>query len=441
MRRKFLSRIIVIAVFTTILFTKAVFAQDVSFDSITFQFDRSSQCYSVGDEASVTVNVFGKDELIHSGFLTVTFTNDGLEKIAEPVIVDLSKDNPITLKAKLEFPGFLQILATAKSTDGSASKSALAGVAFSPEKIDPGLPPPADFDEFWSAGKAEVRKTPIDIEQTKIDELSDEDVEVYSVSFATINNRRVYGFLSKPKKGNAPFPTIINVPGAGPGVGPEAQFAKRGFVVLNMNVFPYEVPLDPKKRQEAYDRYNKKLGVRYCYHNASDRNNYFFRAAYLGIDRAIDWLAEQDYVDANRIGYYGTSQGGASGLILGGLNDHFCAILASVPALCDHAGFKKGRSSGWPKLVDFYHNDSDVLEASRYLDAVNFARKINDAAIDVTVGFIDGVCSPSSVYAAYNVIPSKSKTILHETGLGHQNGAQYSQAFERFLDRVKNHNP
>ena len=441
MQRIFINRIAFITVAMTVFCARFVCAQDISVDSITFQFDRSSQCYSVGDEASVTINVWGNGELLRSGVLTVVFTNDGLDKVAEPVVVDLGKDNPITLKATLEFPGFLQVLATAKSADGSTSKSALAGVAFDPEKIEPGLPQPVDFDDFWSESKAEVRKTPIDLQQTKIDELSNDDVEVFSISFATINNRRVYGYLSRPKNGNVPFPAIVNVPGAGPGVGPEIQFAKRGFVVLNMNVFPYEVPIDAAKRQEMYDQYNKDLGVRYCYFNASNRNDYFFRAAYLGIDRAVDWLAEQEYVDANRIGYYGTSQGGASALILGGLNDHFCAILASVPALCDHAGCKKGRSSGWPKLLDFYHNDPEVLEASRYLDAVNFARKIDKATIDVTVGFIDGVCSPSSVYAAYNVIPSKSKTMLHETGLGHQNGGQYAQAFERFLDRVKNHNP
>ena len=441
MRRRFINFVLVAAIATALLFTRGVFAQTDSIESISFKFDKETQCYSVGDEASITISVSGKDSLVQSGSLSVAFTNDGRDKVADSVVFDLSKDNPATVKVSIDFSGFLQILATAKSADGATSKSAIAGAAFDPEKIEPGLPKPDDFDEFWSNGKAEIRKLPLDLQQKKIDELCDEEVDVFSVSFATVNDSRVYGYLCVPKKGDAPYPALVNVPGAGPGVGPDVRYAKQGFVVLNMNVFPYEVPLDAAKRQEMYDQYNKDLGMRYCYFNASDRDSYFFRAAYLGIDRAIDWLAEQDYVDVNRIGYYGTSQGGASALILGGLNEHFCAILSSVPALCDHSGLEKGRSPGWPRIVDFYHGDPQVLEASRYLDAVNFARNINKASIEVTVGFIDGVCSPSSVYAAYNVIPSKNKAILHETGLGHQNGKRYSEAFARLMERVKNNKP
>ncbi len=412
-----------------------VFAQE----AITFKFNQETQVYAVNDEAEITISATDKDgTLVDSGTLTVVLTNDGRDQVADPQTFDLSKNNPASIKATLTFPGFLQINAKAQSADGQKSCSKLAGLAFDPKKIEPGLPKPDDFDEFWAKGKEEVRAIPIDLQQKKIDSLSNEKRDVYSVNFATINDQRVFGYLSVPKGGESPYPTLVNVPGAGPGVGPEAWLADQGFVVLNMNVFPYECPLDGKERQKVYDEYNEKLGMRYCYYNGTDRDSYFFRAAYLGIDRAVDWLAEQDYVDATRVGYYGTSQGGASALILGGLNKHFCAILSSVPALCDHSGLLKGRSPGWPRLVDFYKGDEKVLEASRYLDGVNFARNIDAATIDITVGFIDVTCSPSSVYSAFNVVPSEKKTIYHETQLGHQNGEQYKRAFQRLLERVKN---
>ncbi len=417
----------------------SVFAQTPVVETIKFQFDRESQCYSVNDEATVTVSATTKGgELVKDGSLTVLLTNDGRDPVGEQQTFDLAQDNPVTVKATLAFPGFLQIKAVAKSSEGKEVRSALAGAAFSPEKIEAGLSKPDDFDEFWAKGKAEVRAVPIDQKQTKIDSLSNENRDVYAVSFATVNDQRVYGYLSVPTKGDGPYPTLVNVPGAGPGVGPEAWLADQGFVVLNMNVFPYECPVDAKERQKLYDEYNASLGMRYCYLNAADRDHYFFRAVYLGVDRAIDWLAEQDYVDTSRMGYYGTSQGGASALILGGLNKHFCAILSSVPALCDHAGLLKGRSPGWPRLVDFYNGDEKTLEASRYLDGVNFASNIDSATIDLTVGFIDVTCSPSSVYAAFNAIPSEKKAIYHETQLGHQNGAQYKEAFQRLLERVRN---
>ena len=439
MKKVFIQRETFIKFFLTsflMAFTAScVFAQE----TITFQFNRESQVFSVNEEAEAIITVADKDgALVDSGTLTVVLTNDGRDQVAEPQTFDLTKDNPAIVKTTLDFPGFLQINAKAKSLDEQKSCSKLAGIAFDPEKIEPGLPKPDDFDEFWSKGKAEVRAIPTDVQQTKIDSLSNEKRDVYSVSFATVNDQRVYGYLSIPKGGESPYPTLVNVPGDGPGVGAETWLADQGFVVLNMNVFPYECPLDGKERQKIYDEYNKNLGMRYCYYNGADRDAYFFRAAYLGIDRTVDWLAEQSYVDSSRMGYYGTSQGGASALILGGLNKHFCAILSSVPALCDHSGLLKGRSPGWPRLVDFYNGDEKVLEASRYLDGVNFARNIDAATIDITVGFIDVTCSPSSVYAAFNVIPSENKTIYHETQLGHQNGDQYKQAFQRLTERVKN---
>ncbi len=429
------------SLFLLLLFLAAstTYAQNVAINAIKFSFDRDSQCYQINENATIAISALTADgELANTGSLSVKLTNDGRDAVGEGTTYDLSQANPVKLEVGLSFPGFLQIQVQAQAEGNEKPCSALAGLAFEPEKIEPGLPLPDDFEEFWAKGKEEVRAIDIDVQQTKIDSASNDKHDVYAVNFATVNNQRVYGYLSVPKTGEASYPTLVNVPGAGPGVGAEAWLADQGFVVLNMNVFPYECPLDGKERTKLYDDYNAKLGKRYCYLNGDDRDQYFFRAVYLGIDRVIDWLADQEYVDSNRMGYYGTSQGGASALILGGLNKHFCAILSSVPALCDHSGLLKGRSPGWPRIVDFYQGDEKVLEASRYLDGVNFARFIDDAVIDVTVGFIDVTCSPSSVYSAFNSIPSKQKTIYHETQLGHQNGEQYKQAFQKLQNRVKN---
>jgi cephalosporin-C deacetylase len=442
MKRVFTQREIFVRLALTFFFVLVVSslsAQEALLDSINYQFDRESQVYSVNEDAAISISAFDNNgALVNEGVLTVVLTNDGRDQLGEPKTFDLAKENPVAIKVTLNFPGFLQINATAKSVDGKQTCSKLAAAGFDPEKIEPGLPKPEDFDEFWSNSKAEVRAIPIDLQQTKIDSLSNDKRDVYSVSFATVNDQRVYGYLCVPKGGESPYPTIVNVPGAGPGVGPDTSLADKGFVSLNMNVFPYECPLDGKERQKVYDEYNEKLGMRYCYLNGMDRERYFFRPAYLGIDRAIDWLAEQDYVDATRMGFWGSSQGGASALILGGMNKHFCAIFSSVPALCDHAGMLKGRSPGWPRIVDFYNNDEEALEASRYMDGVNFARNIDEATIDITVGFIDVTCSPSSVYAAFNVIPSEKKTMYHETQLGHANGEEFNKARQRLLERVKN---
>ena len=58
--------------------------------------------------------------------------------------------------------------------------------------------------------------------------------------------------------------------------------------------------------------------------------------------------------------------------------------------------------------------------------------------IRVTVALVDQICSPSSVYSAYNVIPSADREILIEPHLGHENGVQYSKAAAWLRDLLKN---
>ena len=57
----------------------------------------------------------------------------------------------------------------------------------------------------------------------------------------------------------------------------------------------------------------------------------------------------------------------------------------------DHTGVLAGRVNGWPKFVPTGAGgkpDAKVIDALRYYDAVNFARRTKAAGI-VAVGFID----------------------------------------------------
>jgi cephalosporin-C deacetylase-like acetyl esterase len=110
-----------------------------------------------------------------------------------------------------------------------------------------------------------------------------------------------------------------------------------------------------------------------------------------------------------------------------------------VPAICDHSGLAAGRINGWPKLVPIGTDgkpDPQILEAARYVDAVNFATRCRADAI-MSVGFIDAVCPPSSCYAAYSALRGK-KTVINEPLMGHAAPAHIHKAFfDRILEHVK----
>ncbi len=175
----------------------------------------------------------------------------------------------------------------------------------------------------------------------------------------------------------------------------------------------------------------------YRFDGREDRDTSYFRGMYLRLVRAIDFLTAQPQWNGRDVVVIGSSQGGGQALVAGGLDPRVTMIAAGVPAICDHSGRVVGRINGWPKLVPYGDDgkpDAKVLEASRYVDAVNFASRCQAEAI-VSVGFIDRVCPPSSCYAAYNVLQGK-KQMINEPAMGH---AAPSHIQKAFFDQVLAH--
>jgi cephalosporin-C deacetylase-like acetyl esterase len=121
----------------------------------------------------------------------------------------------------------------------------------------------------------------------------------------------------------------------------------------------------------------------------------------------------------------GRSQGGGQALAAGGLDPRVTYVSAEIPTFCDHTGIVVGRINGWPRIIpnDTVEPDPRVVEAVRYYDAMNFAPRIQ-AQVFVTVGFIDHICPPTGIYAAYNQIKGP-KQIWEHLDTGHVSRRDY----------------
>jgi cephalosporin-C deacetylase-like acetyl esterase len=211
---------------------------------------------------------------------------------------------------------------------------------------------------------------------------------------------------------------------------------------LTMNVHSYrqpegDTPEADAERQRLYEEqdvtYGRTNGVpRYCQGGIhKGREDYFYFASLLGINRAIDWLAGRPECDLSSFGYSGTSQGGGFGLMLAALNRHFTRSCIFVPAITDLLGSKiEERQSGWPGIIENQapENKAAAERWAPYYDGANFARLIQ-CPIRFVVGFCDMACPPHAVYSAYNVCASRDKGIVHGIGMGHG-------VFERFYHEL-----
>lgn len=409
----------------------AIFAVSLAAaEVLTFTPEAKLPVYKCGEKAKFILSVFDNGKAVTNGKYTVVYTLDG-NKTFDSQEVDLAEGNPATVSVTLDEPGF--VLARVRDAKGNAATTigakgkkvpALAGAAFDPEKIKMGYDLPKDFMAFWEAGNKKIAGEKVKLE--KVEKYSKGSFTTYYVTINTLNNETLTGYLSVPKaKGK--YPAYITVPGAGPGfVGPASQWAGKNVITLTMNVHKFPTA-DNVKEQRARYAESQKIKPHYPARGAGNRDTYFFRSVYVGINHVINYVAAMPEWDRKHMVIDGSSQGGGSALILSGLNKNITALAANVPALCDHGGVKTGRSSGWPRLDR--QKNADAF--APYFDAANFARFIKVPAL-VSCGFIDTTCSPSSVYAAYNQLKG-DKQMVHVPLEGHTVSKAYTAIRNDFV--------
>ena len=426
-----------------VVFTAAVLAVPALAATYQVETDKPEGVYRCGEAATFTVTVLDTANLRNGDAKQeARLDNFGTQLVAKASF-DMAKGAKFSISGTLERPGFLRL--TLPETKGHPQIDAFVfSAGFEPEKIRKGSPLPVGFDEFWAeARKKLAREVPLDPRMERVAERSTDKFDFYRVSFATFG-RRIYGFLSVPKdKAKAPFPVRFGVNAAGFGYWTNNMQGSPDAICAQFAV--YDWPMDWKWREsgleQKYDAMNDEYKARYScggYATAGiseSREAYFFYPVILGIDRAVDWIAESFPVDSSSFTYQGTSQGGGFGFYLCGLNRRFTRAAFYVPAITDTMGYRAGRESGWPRIVENNSSTPERRAAAEkwapYFDGANFASRI-ECPVRVAVGFADSVCPPCAVYAAYNEIKSE-KDIYNAVDSGHGMPDKMHSGFARWL--------
>lgn len=389
--------------------------------------DRPEALYAPREEATFRIQVRRGETPLANTPAAVELTNDGFRSLVPARTLTLDAEGRASISGTLPEPGFLQCRVTVKNAGQTAT--ALGAAGFAPEEIRPAAKLPDDFQAFWATGKKELAGIPMDARLTPVERHTTAEVEVFKINLANVRNSRVYGWLSVPRK-QGPFPAVLVVPGAGVyPQGPTTQYARLGAVTMNISVHDMDVDLPPAAYTEAQTGPLKG----YPHLGKTDREKFYYRRVILGCARALDYLTGRPDWNRKHLAVIGSSQGGALSLITAGVDARVTALSANVPAMCDHAGYTLGRVSGWPQLGEGGKAaDLDaIIRVSAYYDAVNFARQFRGPAL-VSAGFIDRTCSPTSVYAAYNVLRGP-KEMMNFPLMGHAVDRRFTARQEAFL--------
>ncbi|MBR6655144.1 MAG: acetylxylan esterase [Alistipes sp.] len=316
----------------------------------------------------------------------------------------------------MKVPGFLRCAVTVKH--GGFTYTGLATAGFEVEKIKPTVEYPADFDAFWQKALAESAQIPMEPKITPAPELSTGTYTAYYVQYQTYK-KKVYfhGLMTVPTKPGK-HPAILRVPGAGVrSLTPMTELDLADFVVLQVGI--HSIPVNLPK--EAYRNLSRGALANYNRFNIQDRDQYYYKRVYIGCARAIDFLSELDYVDSERIGVCGHSQGGALSFVTTYLNPKVKYYYAHYPALADMTGYLNGRGGGWPHLfrtdMDKNLDKAKALKTIPYYDVVNFARGVKVPGV-MACGYNDTTCCPTSMFSVYNVIAAPKELALYNE-IGH----------------------
>lgn len=387
--------------------------------------DHPDALYRCGETATFNVSAWEGEAAATCGVFKARLDNFGKHKLSEAEI-DLSKTNVFTMAGTLKTPGFLRL-----HVDGN--KEGLPqldyAVGYEPEKLHAAVARPADFDSFWENAMIKLeREVPLDPQIEKDDKHSSDKWTAYRVSFATFGNRRVHGYLSVPTSFmRKQWPVRVTVPGAGCGHWANQIKSAPDAICLFMTVFDYPPDDDLAMIKVKYDALNQTAKTKYLvdrYSNIGitmEREDYFYYSVILGINRAINWVAQRNDINRKSFSYQGTSQGGGMGLALCALNKNFTKAGIFVPAITDTLGcLQEDRQSGWPYPLENARREfrDQIIANAPYFDGVNFAKRIT-IPVRMTVGFADCTCPPHAVYSAYNALSSKDKEIWHGLGMGH----------------------
>ncbi len=387
--------------------------------------DRPEALYSMGEQAGFLVKLSGDAAAIEGTEVSFILDKDGMP----PVIEGKAKleEGAARIEGTLGEPGFLRCRVTWKKADGK-TQTAMAAAGFDPLKITPSLPVPDDFDAFWAEQKARLAKVPMTPELTPVPSAV-EGIEAFDVQIPCVEPRPVSGYFARPKgAGPKSLPAILSVHGAGvrsSGLG-SAVWAARQYNALGMDINAHGIPNG--KPDEFYTALAAGELKDYRAAGRDDRQTCYFLGMFLRLVRAMEFLTSQPEWDGKILIVQGSSQGGGQSIAAAGLDPRVTLIAAGVPAICDHSGKAAGRINGWPKLVPDENGvpDAKILQVARYFDAMNFATRAKAEAV-VSVGFIDGTCPPTSVYAAYNNLPGK-KQMTCEPLMGHTTFPSHQKA-------------
>jgi cephalosporin-C deacetylase len=309
------------------------------------------------------------------------------------------------------------------------------------QTYQPARQEPADFDSFWQATLQQARAFSLAAHFEPVD-YGLRLLETFDVTFAGFDGQPIKGWLLLPKERKGPLPCVVEYIGYGGGRGFPSEwllFASAGWAHLVMDTrgqgSAWKTGDTPDLGGDGGPEYPG-----FMTRGILSPRTYYYRRVFTDAVRAVEAARSHPAVDPGRVAISGASQGGGISLAVSGLLPDVAAVLPDVPFLCHYRravtlvdSFPYGEIRSYLKT----HREKveTVFNTLAYFDGVSFAARAAAPAL-FSVGLMDDICPPSTVYAAYNAYAGPRQIKIYEFNAHDGGGSHQANEKVNFLHEL-----
>jgi len=302
---------------------------------------------------------------------------------------------------------------------------------------------PADLDSWWRLRLDEARAAAREPALTRYEAGIYDPVEVYDTEFSGAGGDRIRAWYLRPAgKPGAGMPAAVKFIGYGGGRGRPAEhilLPALGYAVLVMDTRGQGGRWSTGATGDHVNGWHAgPENATVMTRGIARPEDYYFTRLFTDAVRAVETACA--LTGSARVAVTGMSQGGGLSLAAAALVPDLVAVChADVPFLCDiQRAITLAPEAPYTEVPEFLAHQVDLVPAAldtlRYVDCALLARRITAPCL-LSVGLMDEICPPSTVFAAYNEITAGKDISVHPF-TGHEVPAVH---VERQLRHLREH--
>lgn len=300
---------------------------------------------------------------------------------------------------------------------------------------------PDDFDAFWASTLAEARKTPLEV-KWEPNPFGLKFLDSYNVTFQGFAGQPIKAWMTLPKERGGKIPCVVEYIGYGGGRSFASEWLlwpNLGYAHFVMDTRGQGSEWSPGDTADFEGGSNPQVPG-FMTRGILDPKNYYYRRVFTDAVRAIEAAQSHAAVDPDRIAVTGGSQGGGISIAAASLAPQVKVLMPDVPFLCHYRRATEiSASYPYQEISKFLQTHRDKVEQVfanlAYFDGIHFAQRCRCEAL-YSVGLMDEVCPPSTVYAAYNRHQGPKQIRVWEYNHHEGGGTFHTQEKMKFLSAL-----